>query len=75
MAIVYLTRRNLETLLSKLDRKASGDESACTLVKRDTTHSKYPCSQVTYVIALENAEYYTNRPAGRVYPEDEVKLS
>ena len=73
MQTVYLTRRNLKALLSKLDRNAKGDEvSACTIVKQDLTHSKYPCSDVIYVTALEDAEYYTDRAPGRMHPKDEL---
>jgi len=70
MKTVYLTRRNLTTLLSKLDRTKAGDPSACTLVKRDTQHPKYPCSDVIAVVALEDAEYYTDRIPGPVHPKD-----
>jgi hypothetical protein len=70
MEYLYLTRRNLLTLLSKLDRKARGEQTACTLVKQDTTHPLYPCSAVIRITALEDEEYYTDRPAGRVHPAD-----
>lgn len=70
MNIVYLSRRNLLTLLSKLDRVAAGGQSACCLVKQDTTHKKYPCSTVTEVVAVEDEEYYTERPPGLVHPKD-----
>ena len=68
MNTVYLTRRNLQTLLNKLDR---GDESAKTIIKYDTVHPKYPCSDVTIVCALEDDEYYSDRVAGPVHPKDE----
>lgn len=32
--IVYLSERNLAALLSKLDRRAAGEATACTIVKR-----------------------------------------
>lgn len=72
MQRLYLSRRNLLTLLSKLDRnqKMSGS-SQCTLVKRDTTHPMFPCSDVVEVTAVEDAEYYTDRKPGEVHPEDE----
>ena len=70
MATVYLSRRNLTTLLSKLDRVASGEESARTLVKRDTVHPKFPCSETVVVIAVEDEDYYSTRGAGDVYPAD-----
>ena len=74
MATIYLSRRNLQTLLNKLDRnKASGEKvSACTLIKQDTKHPKYPCSDVTSVIAVEDDDYYgtSGRPAGEVHELD-----
>lgn len=71
MKQVYLTRRNLLTLLSKLDRTKAGDPSECTIIKRDTAHPKYPCSDVIAVTALEDAEYYTDREAGAVHSKDD----
>lgn len=68
---VYLSRRNLLTLLSKLDRRRHGEDTACTLIKYDDTHPKYPQSApVIVVVAVEDEEYYTTRPAGAVHPLD-----
>ena len=39
---VFLSRRNIQTLLNKLDRVKSGETSACTLIKGDNQHAKYP---------------------------------
>jgi hypothetical protein len=69
MQRLYLTRRNLQTLINKLDRckRDGADASACTLVKVDRTHPKYPCSDVIFVQALEDEEYYTDgRIPGKV---------
>jgi hypothetical protein len=85
MQRVYLTRRNLLTLLSKLDRnrelpsdpavrapaEARGAASRCALIKQDTTHHKYPYSDVIEVTAVEDADYYTDREPGPVVKEDE----
>lgn len=74
MEIVYLSRRNLLTLLSKLDRKANGDDTMCRLFKQDCSHPLYPQTMpVIAVIALEDEDYYTNRQAGPVDPRDEPK--
>lgn len=71
---IYLSRRNLLTLLSKLDRQAAGEATSCTLVKSDNAHPKYAQTMDhIYVIAVEDAEYYTDRPAGEVHPSDEPK--
>lgn len=59
---LYLTRKNLETLLTKLDNPLS----ARTIIKSDTEHPVYPLTGTDSVIitALENFEYYTDREAG-----------
>jgi hypothetical protein len=67
METIYLTRRNLQTLLNKLDRKGS----ACSLIKADTVHPRYPIKRPTMIKALEDDEYYTDREPGAVLPEDE----
>lgn len=71
---VYLTRRNLKALLSKLDRVKAGEVSACTIVKRDNKHATYPQTMHSIeVIAIEDDEYYTDRNAGDVYHKDVPK--
>lgn len=71
MTQLYLTRRNLLSLLSKLDRKTNGGETKCTLIKNDTKHSKYPNSESNIIVtAVEDSDYYTEREAGDVHPDD-----
>ena len=71
---VYLSRRNLLTLLSKLDRKALGEDTRCTIQKADNAHPVYPQTmKAINVIAVEDEEYYTHRQAGVVHPGDEPK--
>lgn len=43
---VYLTRRNIQSLLNKLDRVKTGDFSNVTLIKCDNIHPKYPQTMV-----------------------------
>lgn len=75
MEQIYLTRRNLLTLLSKLDRKKAGDETACTIIKQDNRHSLYPQTmRACSITALEDAEYYTSREAGEVHRLDEPNI-
>jgi hypothetical protein len=75
MQTVYLSRRNLLSLLSKLDRnKAVANSSFCSLVKRDTTHPVYPSTDVIQVTAVEDADYYMERQAGAVHPADEPEV-
>lgn len=71
---VYLSRRNLLVLLSKLDRKAAGEQTACTIVKNDNVHPKYPQTMKSIeVIAVEDDEYYIDRNAGQMHYKDEPK--
>jgi hypothetical protein len=64
---LYLTRKNLTALLTKLDREGSH----CTIIKSDTVHPKYPLkgTDYVYVTAVEDEDYYINRPAGVMYEE------
>lgn len=68
---IYLSRRNLLTLLAKLDRKAAGDYSSCTIVKNDDLHPVYPQTMNSCMVtALEDAEYYTDREPGVMLEKD-----
>lgn len=72
---IYLSRRNLLTLLSKLDRVAAGEESACTLEKRDSIHPVFPQTMdYCAVTAVEDKDYYADRKPGAVVPEDDPDL-
>jgi hypothetical protein len=73
MQRLYLTRRNLLTLLSKLDRKAGGETTARTIVKQDTKHPRYPSTDIIFVTAIEDKEYYTDREPGEVLIVDEPR--
>jgi hypothetical protein len=73
MEQVYLTRRNLLTLLNKLDRVKRGEQSACTITKYDTVHPQYPCSNEVSVTAVEDEDYYTDREPGVVLSKDEPR--
>lgn len=63
---VELTRRNLETLLMKLDLPAG--ESECTISTGDQ-------NLTLYVKAVEDDEHYSDRPAGMVHPREERRLT
>jgi len=63
---IYLSRRNLLTLLNKLARTGS----ARTIIKNDTVHPEYPCTTVTMVTAVADEDYYDGRAAGVVHPAD-----
>lgn len=69
---VYLTRRNLLSLLSKLDRAKAGEQTACALIKNDNAHPVYPQTMKSiWVQAVEDDAYYTDRGAGEVHPSDD----
>lgn len=71
---VYLSRRNLLTLLSKLDRAKAGEYTRCTIEKSDDVHPVYPQTMRTIdVIAVEDDVYYAHRLPGGVHPKDEPK--
>lgn len=69
---VFLTRRNLLSLLNKLDRnQREPGASACTLIKHDNTHPTFPQSHQTIrVRAIEDDVYYQHRFPGPVHHED-----
>ena len=71
MQTIYLTRRNLLTLLSKLDRVKAGEQSLCTLIKGDTANPKFPSTDIFTVTAVEDEDYYTDREPGPVLPADD----
>lgn len=70
---LFLSRRNLLTLLNKLDRSRTGDVSACIIVKKDLTNARHPCSVETFVTAVEDKDYYFDREPGRVMAVDTPK--
>lgn len=71
MERVYLSRRNLLTLLSKLDRQKNGEQSFCTIIKHDNVHKKYPQTLDNIMItAVEDEDYYESRKPGAVYDPD-----
>ena len=62
---VFLSRRNLRALLTKLNKARRGEPTYCTIVKGDTEHPKYPQTlPEVYVTAVEDSEYYTDRQPG-----------
>ena len=75
MTTLYLSRRNLETLLSKLDRQKNGEQTFCTIHKPKDVDGKYPNNSEFTVVAVENDEYYSHRQAGEMHPSDEQRAS
>lgn len=75
---VYLSKRNLLALLSKLERDSKGEETACTIIKHQQPNCpEYRQTMATIaVIAVQDEDYYgaQNRPAGEMHPSDEEKI-
>lgn len=75
---LYLTRRNLLTLIAKLDRDQAGERTACTIVKYKNPN--VPAYQQTMgeilVIAVQDEDFYSaqERPAGEMHPAEEANL-
>jgi hypothetical protein len=68
---IYLSRRNLLALLSKLDRVKAGESSLCTIQKCDPLHPKYPQTMAAInVVAVEDEDYYTDRLPGVIHEKD-----
>lgn len=66
-ARVYLSRRNLLTLLAKLDRPTGETPK---IIKHDKDHPVYPQThRMIEVIAIEDGDYYTDRQPGSVNPK------
>jgi hypothetical protein len=72
---IYLSRRNLLTLLSKLDRQAAGDATACAIIKYKNPADPY-CNTIDQVVvtAVADEEFYANRAPGVMHPLDEANL-
>jgi len=69
----YLSRRNLLSLLSKLDRQLDGQETELTLVKyRSMSENFQQSMDACKVVAVENKEYYEalGRNPGDIHPLD-----
>lgn len=73
--LVRLSRRNLETLLSKLNRTRDGTTpSNCELLKC-INKNEPGRPQYVNVKAVENEEEYINHRPGPISPEDESNLN
>lgn len=83
---LYLSERNVRVLISKLLRAENGEYTARTLIKNDTAHASYPCSESFIVTALgipvsgprpiitciPDNLYYIDREPGQMHDADEV---
>lgn len=67
---IYLSRRNLLALLSKLDRQAKGEATACTLIKFNNSGDYPQTMDECLVTAVEDCVYYSDRKPGIIHPKD-----
>lgn len=73
MERIYLSRRNLMMLLSKLDRVKDGEDSACTIIKYQNHDDPFTQTMdAVTVTALEDDALYLGRRAGPMNEADEV---
>lgn len=64
---LYLSKRNIATLLDKLDSVRDGAASACTIIKNDTTHPVYAQTvRRIAVMAVEAQDAYLNGVSPRL---------
>lgn len=72
MSVIFLSERNLRTLLSKLDRLKAGEETACTLIKHRGGVKYRQTEDVVRVTAVLDADFYEDqgREPGEVHPKD-----
>lgn len=74
---LYLSKRNLLTLLSKLERDNAGEVTACSIVKHQTPGPAYQQTmKAIMVIAVQDEDYYPaqDRGPGMVHEADEEKI-
>ncbi|MDE2417220.1 MAG: hypothetical protein KGN32_05375 [Burkholderiales bacterium] len=77
VSILYLSRRNLEALLAKLNRRSNGEDTYCAIIKTQQASPVYKQTmREILVVAVDNDEYYLSqtRPAGEMHPLDEATL-
>ena len=73
MKSLYLSKRNLLTLLSKIERFENGQETACSLIKYRNDKGQYvQTDDAVLVIAVPDSLYYSSqeRAPGEVHPLD-----
>lgn len=79
MHTIYLSRRNLVALLSKLDRLEAGEDTACTIIKHrnpEAVEYQQTMDDCAVVAVPDNAFYNAQqRPAGQMVEAEEVKLA
>lgn len=72
---IYLSKRNLLTLLSKLERLEQGQDTKCAIVKYANPLDPF-CNTINevMVIAVPDDKFYAARQAGEMHPLDEERI-
>jgi hypothetical protein len=72
MERIYLSERNLRSLLNKIERFKQGDTTQCTIIKYANPLDPY-CQTVEAieVVAIPDDRYYTARKGGKMHPLDD----
>lgn len=72
--ILYLSKRNLLTLLSKLERLSLGENTQCSIIKFANDKDPYSLfighEKSIAVVGIPDEDYYINREPGEVHPKD-----
>lgn len=72
---IFLSKRNLLTLLSKIERYERGEETACTIIKYKNPSDPYVNTMDACIVtALPDDKLYVNRGAGEMHPADEERI-
>lgn len=75
METLYLSKRNLQTLLNKLERAEQGEETKCAIIKyRNTNDPVVNTIDSVMVVAVPDDILYNNRNAGVMHPADDPLL-
>lgn len=61
MERVYLSRKNVTVLLSKLNRQMNGDSTFCTIIKCDNKHLLYPQTMPSIKVTAYEDEHNPGR--------------
>lgn len=72
---VYLSNRNLLTLLSKLKREKLGENTFGTIIKRDTTHKVYPQTMCECRVSYGDTDEFSIRDGIAILSLSEATLT
>jgi hypothetical protein len=75
MQTLYLSKRNLLTLLNKLERAEQGEDTKCAIIKYRNENDPFVNTvKAITVVAVPDEKLYTKREAGIMHPADDPLL-